>query len=213
MGNKKGNERAREEDWEYCRNILPLVSRTFALNIGQLEGDIFKTVLLGYLLFRITDTFEDTIYRNEREKIADLKDFAEIFKGGKGLSHRLQLYESLKFKWKENSDEKSLIENGHIVLRCYLDLRDIYRKIIDPLLVETSEGMSKFQKRKLLSKSEIFQLADIKELEEYCYYVAGIVGVMLTKIFCQRERIKKKKKRIGEISNSFWHCLAAHKYH
>jgi len=197
------NDEAREKDWEYCRNILPLVSRTFALNIGQLEGDIFKTVLLGYLLFRIADTFEDTIYHDEREKIADLRDFAEIFKGDKDLSHRLKLYESLKFRWKENSDEKDLIENGHIVLRCYFDLRDTYRKIIDPLIIETSEGMLEFQKRKLQSNSEIFQLRDIKELEEYCYYVAGIVGVMLTKIFCQRKSIKKKKSKLKKFQIHF----------
>jgi len=197
------NEKAGEADWEYCRNILPLVSRTFALNIGQLEGDIFKTVLLGYLLFRIVDTFEDTIYQDEREKIADLRDFAEIFKGDKDLSHRLKLYESLKFRWKESSNEKSLIENGHIILRCYFDLRDTYRKIIDPLIIETSEGMLEFQKRKLQSNSEIFQLTDIKELEEYCYYVAGVVGVLLTKIFCDREGVKKQKSKLKKFQIHF----------
>jgi len=201
------NEKAGEEDWEYCRNILPLVSRTFALNIEQLEGDIFKTVLIGYLLFRITDTFEDTINQDEREKIADLRDFSAIFKGDKDLPHRLKLYESLRFRWKESSNEKSLIENGHIVLRCYFDLLDTYRKIIDPLIVETLEGMSKFQKRKLRSNSEIFQLADIKELEEYCYYVAGIVGVMLTKIFCQRESIKKKRSELEKFQIHFGTAL------
>ena len=196
-------DQAREEDWEYCRNILPLVSRTFSLNIEQLEGDIFKTVLLGYLLFRIADTFEDTIYQDEKEKIADLRDFSEIFKGDKDLSHRLKLYESLKFRWKESSNEKSLTENGHIVLRCYFDLRDAYRKIIDPLIVETSEGMLEFQKRKLQSNSKTFQLADIKELEEYCYYVAGVVGVMLTKIFCHSESVKKQKSELEKFQIHF----------
>ena len=197
------NNKASKEDWEYCRNILPFVSRTFSLNIEQLEGDIFKTVLLGYLLFRIADTFEDTIYRDEREKIADLRDFSEIFKGDKGLSHRLKLYESLKFRWEESSKEKNLIENGHRVLRCYFDLQNTYRKIIDPLIVETSEGMLKFQKRKLQSNSEIFQLADIKELEEYCYYVAGVVGMMLTKIFCHRESVDKQKAELEKYQIHF----------
>jgi len=196
-------DEAREEDWEYCQKILPLVSRTFSLNIEQLEGDIFKAVLLGYLLFRIADTFEDTIYQDEREKIADLRDFSEIFKGDKDLSHRLKLYESLKFRWKESSNEKNLIEDGHIVLRCYFDLRDTYRKIIDPLIVKTSEGMSEFQKRKLQSNRKTFQLADMKELEEYCYYVAGVVGVMLTKIFCHRESIKKQKSELEKFQIHF----------
>jgi len=63
--------------------------------------------------------------------------------------------------------------------------------------------MAKFQKRKLQSNSEIFQLADIRELEEYCYYVAGIVGVMLTKIFCHRESIEEKKPELENFQIHF----------
>ena len=197
------NDRVREKDWEYCRKILPKVSRTFALNIAQLEGDIFKTVLLGYLLLRIADTFEDTVYQDEKEKITDLKDFSAIFKRDKDLPHRLKLYESLKFRWKENSYEKDLIENGHMVLRCYFDVPDTHRRIVDPLLVETSEGMAEFQKRKLDSNRKIFQVADIKELEDYCYYVAGIVGVMLTRLFCQKKSIEEKRSQLEDFQIHF----------
>ena len=197
------NGHVREMDWAYCREILPKVSRTFALNIVELEGDILKTVLLGYLLFRIADTFEDTLYQDESEKIADLKDFSAIFKGNKGLPHRLELYESLKFRWKEGSSVKNLIENGHIVLRCYFDIPDTHRQIIDPLIVETSEGMAGFQHRKLQSKSKIFQLRDIKELEDYCYYVAGVVGVMLTKLFCQRKSVEERSPELENFQIPF----------
>jgi len=197
------NDQEREKDWEYCREILPKVSRTFALNITQLEGDIFKTVLLGYLLFRIADTFEDTMYQDEQEKIADLRDFSAIFRGNKEVSQRLKLYESLKFRWRESSYEKDLIENGHIVLRCYFDIPDTHRRIIDPLIVKTSEGMAGFQKRKLQSKSKIFQLRDIKELEDYCYCVAGIVGVMLTRLFCQRKGIEERRSELENFQIPF----------
>jgi farnesyl-diphosphate farnesyltransferase len=197
------NDHQSQGDWEYCREILPKVSRTFALNIGQLEGDIFKTVLLGYLLFRIADTFEDTMYQDEQEKIADLRDFSAIFRGNKEVSQRLKLYESLKFRWRESSYEKDLIENGHIVLRCYFDIPDTHRRIIDPLIVKTSEGMAGFQKRKLQSKSKIFQLRDIKELEDYCYCVAGIVGVMLTRLFCQRKGIGERRSELENFQIPF----------
>ena len=197
------NNEGIKKDWEFCRRMLPLVSRTFSFNIEHLEGDIRKTVLLGYLLFRIADTFEDTIYQDEREKIVDLRDFSEVFKGDKELFQRLKLYESLKFRWKECSDEKNLIENGHRVLRCYFDLSDAYRKVIDPLIVETSAGMLEFQRRKLESGSETFQLSDMKELEEYCYYVAGVVGVMLTKIFYHKEGIRKQQSKLDKFQIHF----------
>jgi farnesyl-diphosphate farnesyltransferase len=197
------NKKLTSSSWDYCCNILQKVSRTFALNITQLEGDVFKIVLVGYLLFRIADTFEDTVYQSEIKKIKNLKDFSEIFKGGKGLTERLELYESLKFRWKEDSDAKNLIENGHIVLQSYFELPEIYREIVDPLIVETSNGMAKFQRLKLESNNQIFQLNDMKELELYCYYVAGVVGIMLTKIFSQIGSIKEKRRELEKFQVRF----------
>jgi farnesyl-diphosphate farnesyltransferase len=197
------NDHPTKRDWAYCRDILQKVSRTFGLTITHLHGDIFKAVLLGYLLFRIADTFEDNVYQTEEKKIADLEDFSEVFRRNKGLDQRLRLYESLKFRWDENSYEKNLIENGSAVLRCYFDISETYRRIIDPLLVKTSQGMAKFQRRKLESKGAIFQLADIKELEDYCYYVAGVVGVMLTKVFCEKESIREKRSELKSFEVHF----------
>ena len=196
-------EQATEKDWAYCREMLPKVSRTFALNIGQLEGNTFRAVLLGYLLFRIADTFEDNLYQDEREKIEDLQNFSMIFRGHKDLCGRMELYEALKSRWKENSHEKDLIENGRTILRCYFDIPEIYRRIMDPLLVEASEGMAEFQRRKLQRDCAVFQLADVQELEDYCYYVAGVVGVMLTKIFCLHESTKEKKTELEAYQIQF----------
>jgi farnesyl-diphosphate farnesyltransferase len=195
--------RTLEADWGYCHDILPKVSRTFALNIGQLEGDIHRTVLLGYLLFRIGDTFEDTVYQDEGRKIEALRDFSEIFKGDKGLGQRLTLYESLKFRWKEKSDAKDLVENGHRALRCYFDIPESHRRIIDPLIMETAEGMAEFQERKQRDHRRVFQMAELTDLEDYCYYVAGVVGVMLTEIFCQRERISRVRSHLVRFQVHF----------
>jgi farnesyl-diphosphate farnesyltransferase len=201
------DKRALEADWEYCHAILPKVSRTFALNIGQLEGDIHRTVLLGYLLFRIADTFEDTVYQDEGAKIAALRDFSDIFRGDKDLGQRLALYEPLKFRWTEDSHAKNLVENGHRALRCYFDIPESHRQIIDPLIVETAEGMAGFQERKQKSSHGVFQLADRSDLEDYCYYVAGVVGVMLTEIFCQRERIGRVRPQLTRFQVQFGTAL------
>ncbi len=44
----------------FCNEILPKVSRTFALTIRLLPPDLEHPVLLAYLLCRIADTIEDT---------------------------------------------------------------------------------------------------------------------------------------------------------
>jgi farnesyl-diphosphate farnesyltransferase len=190
-------------EWEYCRQILPKVSRTFALNIECLEGDTYKAVLLGYLFFRIADTFEDNIYQDENEKIESLESFAEIFKGNKPKKDRLNLYEPLRFKWQEKSAEKELLENGPKVLGCYFDLPAVYRDIMDPLVMKTSLGMAGFQKRKLQQQHDIFQLKNLADLEDYCYYVAGLVGIMLTEIFCQLKELTKLKAKLEPYQVKF----------
>ena len=190
-------------DWKYCEGILPKISRTFALNIVQLRGDVYKAVLLGYLFFRIADTFEDNTIQNEAEKIRALDDYAEIFRGNKSLDERLSTYESLKSRWQEESADKNLIENGDRAIRCYFELPDIYREIIDPHIARTSEGMARFQRRKLEVDSKVFQLQTVEDLEEYCYQVAGIVGEMLTQIFCQQKGIESVKSELGKYQTQF----------
>ena len=189
-------------DWQYCEEMLPQVSRTFALNIGKLKGETYRAVLLGYLLFRIADTFEDNDYQTEEEKIQSLHELAKVFKNHRSLEERQRLYEPLKFRWREESPEKDLVENGDRVLRCYLELPRVYQEIMDPRVAQTAEGMAKFQKRKLEQGTGIFQLQDLEDLENYCFYVAGNVGIMLTQIFCLRESIfavksELEKRQVG----------------
>lgn len=196
-------KKSTKKDWDFCRTILPKVSRTFAINIGHLDGDIFRTVLIGYLLFRIADTFEDNLFRDENRKVIDLRDYSRVFEGDKTLNERLRIYEPLKSRWDEKSHEKYLIEKGDSVLSCYFDLPVVYREIIDPLIVESVTGMSKFQQMKADSRDKIFQLKDIGELENYCYYVAGVVGKMLTAIFSQSKNISRARSRLERHNVQF----------
>jgi farnesyl-diphosphate farnesyltransferase len=43
-----------------------------------------------------------------------------------------------------------------------------------------AEGMADFQQN-----SSLHGLADLAEMDRYCYYVAGVVGEMLTELFCE----------------------------
>jgi len=194
---------SKNQNWLFCEKVLPEVSRTFALNISKLNGSTYKSVLLGYLIFRIADTFEDTANLNDTEKVKILCCFSDIFKGNKNLNERLRLYEDLKYELDEKSNEKTLVENGGRVLKCYFELPCAYRKIIDPLISETSLGMAEYQKRKSNSNAKIFQLRDFNDLERYCYYVAGIVGKMLTHIFSLRKAISPVKRNLEKYQIDF----------
>ncbi len=206
-GKPEGMNPETRDDWEYCAAVLPRVSRTFALNIRQLEGETYRAVLLGYLLFRIADTFEDNVYQSGLEKITALNDYADIFRENRSLEDRLQRYETLRYRWHEKSPDKELVESGDRAIRCYFTLPEKYREVMDPCIARTSKGMAKFQQEKLASNSRIFQLKDIGDLQGYCYYVAGVVGVMLTGIFCEQASLSRYKPELEKHQVKFGAAL------
>lgn len=58
----------------FCRDILPAVSRTFALSIRLLPGDLGAAVRCAYLVCRIADTIEDeaTMSAEGKARLFDL---------------------------------------------------------------------------------------------------------------------------------------------
>ena len=60
---------AQMDDWTYCVQTLPKVSRTFALNISVLRGTLHRSILTAYLFCRIVDTVEDAAKLNPKIKI------------------------------------------------------------------------------------------------------------------------------------------------
>ena len=47
------------DDWQFCSDILPRVSRTFALSIAALPEALRDAIRVAYLLCRVVDTVED----------------------------------------------------------------------------------------------------------------------------------------------------------
>ncbi|MGM0441575.1 MAG: squalene/phytoene synthase family protein [Elusimicrobiota bacterium] len=190
-----------ESNWEFSVRILQDVSRTFALNINKLEGDTHRAVLIGYLLFRIADCFEDSPFQGEEEKAENLRRYIELFQKD-SREEALSIYRELKDIWPEDSPERELLMNGEKVFDVYFGFSPEYREIISRHIIETSEGMAEFQLKKARSGKELYQLKDTKELERYCYFVAGVVGKMLTDICCVRENIKpyREEMKKNEVS-------------
>ena len=71
-------------DEVYQDQILPHVSRTFALTIPQLPPALSIPVTCAYLLCRIADTIEDEPALSPPETLAFLQRFSALL-GGRGL--------------------------------------------------------------------------------------------------------------------------------
>src|ERR1700749_864412 len=64
--------------FEFCRNMLPKVSRTFALNIPVLPQPLDLVVTVAYLLCRIADTVEDEGVGVRSELFAELGELSAL---------------------------------------------------------------------------------------------------------------------------------------
>ena len=72
-------------DLAICYELLPKVSRTFALNIRILPGDLRPAVTVAYLLFRLADTIEDAPGASPDERSALFQVFLDRLDGERPL--------------------------------------------------------------------------------------------------------------------------------
>ena len=177
---KTDMENTPQNDRAFCLDALERVSRTFSLNIGVLRGDSHWGILLAYLLCRIADTIEDAPSVPASIKKQKLCEYASLFPPGDDINTRVSLFlEDVDFA--DDSDEGILLANTGRVFSEFASLPPPFIEKISPHVREMACGMADFQDR--AANGGIAILRDRKELERYCYYVAGTVGLMLTDVF------------------------------
>ena len=188
--------RARDE--QYQEHILQEVSRTFALTIPQLPPALRKTISNAYLLCRIADTIEDdnALSSEQTRKFSNL--FIEVVAGNfSAEKFANELFPLLS----EHTipAEHDLIKNTPAVIRITHSLNSSQRKALERCIRIMAKGMADYQDTESLAG-----LKDLPAMDEYCYYVAGVVGEMLTELFCDySEEINQNKATLMQLSVSF----------
>jgi farnesyl-diphosphate farnesyltransferase len=164
-------------DLAYQKAILSSVSRTFALTIPLLPPTIEVVIGNTYLLCRIVDTIEDAAELTPVEKQGLSKLFLDTVLGViPAESFVMPCLEALRNY--SNVDELDLIAHTPTILRILHTFPSIDQAAISRCVSIMSEGMSHFHNRQTPAG-----LKDLKEFEEYCYVVAGVVGELLTTVF------------------------------
>lgn len=151
-------------DIEFCYASLSKVSRSFSVVIRLLPGELRDAVCLFYLVLRGLDSIEDdtSIKKEVRNKL--LLNFHKFIYDGNWNITGIGT----------NDDYRMLLENFQKVNRSFLQLDKKYQDIISRICKEMGEGMVLYLDR---------ELEYTTEYNEYCYYVAGLVGVGLTELF------------------------------
>ena len=169
------------DDWKYCVTTLPKVSRTFALNIAVLRGEIHRSVLVAYLFCRTVDTVEDAAKLDAGAKIKLLLEFARLIEDPiyrkEGLSRWIRDCEVVD----GSPNDLDLLSQNSRVFNIFDTLGEDYKQQIIPSVSKMARGMAYFQKR--FQQDKLTPLENEEELEEYCYFVAGAVGEMLCDLF------------------------------
>ena len=165
-------------DENFQSAILQGVSRTFALTIPVLPGELSRAVGNAYLLCRIADTIEDDAdlsllakqrYANQFNAI--LATHAPATEFAAELSGQLAAHAT--------AAERELISNTDRVVRITHSLAAPQQAALARCVRVMSEGMLFYQGQETLDG-----LSDQPAMDRYCYYVAGVVGEMLTELFC-----------------------------
>lgn len=165
-------------DAHYQDQILPHVSRTFALTIPQLPGALRIAVTNAYLLCRIADTIEDEPALSPAETLGFMQRFVDVVAG---RAPPEPLAQALAARLSDHSlaTERSLVGDMRRVISVTASLSAPERSAIQRCVALMCHGMPRFQ-----STASLRGLPRLTDLDEYCYYVAGVVGDMLTELFC-----------------------------
>jgi farnesyl-diphosphate farnesyltransferase len=158
--------------------MLPQVSRTFALTIPQLPCGLRDVVTNAYLLCRIADTVEDEPTLSPATKDTLQGMLMEAIEDP-SKAERFRLAATPLLSARTLPAEHELVDGASHVIARTSTLPHGQRSALTRCLRIMCEGMARFQRRK-----SVRGLATVAELREYCYVVAGVVGEMLTELFC-----------------------------
>ncbi|MCD9641901.1 squalene synthetase-like protein [Datura stramonium] len=151
-----------EPHWGFCYLMLHKVSRSFALVIQQLPVELRDAVCIFYLVLRALDTVEDDTSIPTDVKVPIL------------ISFHQHVYDREWHFSCGTKEYKVLMDQFHHVSTAFLELGKHYQQAIEDITMRMGAGMAKF-----ICK----EVETTNDYDEYCHYVAGLVGLGLSKLF------------------------------
>jgi farnesyl-diphosphate farnesyltransferase len=171
------------EDRAWCDAALPRVSRTFALNIRLLAGTFREAVSIGYLLCRAADALEDSWPGSADEIRARFRLLLDSLGDDDAAAGSLATQARRVATGESDLD---LVADLPRVQRVWRALPTGDREILADCVRTMATGMCHYAARAAERPPGSPYLDTEAELHDYCWVVAGCVGVMLTRLFSAR---------------------------
>jgi farnesyl-diphosphate farnesyltransferase len=159
--------------------MLLKTSRTFFIPISYLSPGLKEAVASAYLCMRAIDEIEDHPLLDEQVKIFLLRSISNILRNDKSdadLAELLYPYQSVL---------------PEVTLRLSNWIKFCPTTIVDEILMSTSimaDGMAEWVKKGWTIENE-------NDLNDYTFYVAGLVGVMLSEIWKWSDSVETDKEQ------------------
>ncbi|MCS6982481.1 MAG: squalene synthase [Flavobacteriales bacterium] len=160
-----------DDDLTFCFKALRRVSRSFAVVIMHLPEGLREAVAVFYLVCRALDTVEDDPELQPVLKQELLRCFHQFGVGDVAVLRGVG----------DKPDYRTLVNHYDKVLRVLAGLPLPIQEIIREVAARMGAGMAEFTGRPIRT---------IEDYDAYCHYVAGLVGIGLTRLFeatgCER---------------------------
>lgn len=161
--------------------LLQSTSRTFALSIPLLPHPLDHKVTLAYLIFRIADTLEDADHLDPATRQLGLQTFCQLLDDMSDQSVREWSQEWTAKRPSDNADYNRLLRETPQVMSAVRELNASARDAIVHHAQRSARGMAEFLDR--ADEAGHLSLSSLHDLRRYCYFVAGIVGELITDLF------------------------------
>lgn len=167
----------------FYQNHLDRVSRSFAFCIARLDGEMRDWVSLSYLLCRILDTVEDAPWPSRAQQDKAFALF-QAFLESPPTEEETKAW-AATFPPGTDAGELLLIQDAH---RCFANLHalppNVSEKIRRPVR-NMYRGMRHFLGE--MREKGTLRLKTLAEVNQYCFFVAGLVGELLTELLQVRQ--------------------------
>ncbi|KAK2161397.1 hypothetical protein LSH36_117g03081 [Paralvinella palmiformis] len=145
-----------------CYELLNKTSRSFSAVIQKLDDELRDAVCIFYLVLRALDTVEDDMTLPEEKKIPMLKSFYK------------NLYDTKWCFMESNEKDKMVLEEFPVISAEFCNLSSCYQDVISDICQRMGDGMTVYLYTSPLTMAD---------WDEYCHYVAGLVGIGLSRLF------------------------------
>ena len=192
-----------QPDLDWCHDAVQGVSRTFAVTVDVLDEPMASQICLGYLLCRVADTVEDAGHIPPPAQVQLLEYYDDALdpeRAGTMTNFRDEVDEWLPAP-ENRSDDWEVVASAETVWATFREQSEPVQTAVLPPVREMIGGMAMFIDR--YADRGGLRIQDRAELDEYCYYAAGTVGILITNLLTRGDISEQRERILYDTAEEF----------